>query len=135
MSRSSARRGQVEPLAALVALVAVGAGVSLYAGALADARTDRGGFDPTVETVADRALEHVAPVGVARSVRMSELPSVAPSGHRLNATLTCGDDRWTVGPSAPATASPAASRATRPTSVRVAPGRIRPGTLRVVIWS
>jgi len=135
MSRSSAHRGQVEPLAALVALVAVGAGLSLYAVALADARADRDGSDPTVETVADRTLERVAPAGVARPGRTSELPSVAPSGYRLNATLTSGDDRWTVGPSAPAAGSPTASRATRPTSVRVAPGRVRAGTLRVVIWS
>lgn len=142
MSRSSARRGQAEPLAALVAVVAVGAGVSLYAGALADARIAGAGPGPgpgpgsdpdaTAGTAADRALERVAPVGVARPGRMADLPSVAPSGYRLNATLTCGTERWTVGPPAPSSAT---ARADRPTSVRTAPGRIRPGTLRVVIWS
>lgn len=136
MSRSSARRGQAEPLAALVAVVAVGAGVSLYAGALADARIAGAGPgsdpDATAGTAADRALERVAPVGVARPGRMADLPSVAPSGYRLNATLTCGTERWTVGPPAPPSAT---ARADRPTSVRTAPGRIRPGTLRVVIWS
>jgi len=132
MSRSSARRGQVEPLAALVAVVAVVAGVSLYAGALADAHPDRPSSAPTVETAADRAVEAIAPAGVARPRRMSELPSVAPEGYRLNATLAAGDARWTVGP--PVTKR-TASGTIRPTSVRLAPGRIRPGRLRVVIWT
>ena len=132
MSRSSARRGQVEPVAALVALAAVCAGLSLYAGVLDDARAV--GPDETATTapvVADRARARLAPTAVADPDRLERALGAAPDGYRLEATLACPDERWTVGPEPPAMAD----RATVPVSVRVAPGRVRPCRLGVVVWA
>ncbi|MFC5970636.1 hypothetical protein ACFPYI_04755 [Halomarina salina] len=139
MSRSSARRGQVEPVAALVALAVVCAALSLYAGVLGDTLAVTGGSssDPTAESVADRARGHLTPAGVADPDRLDGVPGTAPDGYRLNATLACRDagagtgGEWTVGPAPPSTAE----RAVVPVSVRVAPGRVRPCRLAVVVWS
>lgn len=138
MSRSSGRRAQVSPMAALVAVVAVGIGLSLYAGALdASTRPPDTGVEPTAGTVADRTVDVLAPAGVATPARLAELagPSprlhVVPAGYRLHATLAADGRRWRVGPSPPADVH----RATRAVGVRVAPGRVVPGRLEVVIWS
>lgn len=128
MSRSSGR-AQVEPLVALVAVAAVCLGLSLYAGVLDDVLRDRS-ERATPETVADRALAAVAPAGVARPALLPEAAATAPDGYRVNATLLTGDRRFAAGPAPPA----GARTATRPTGVRVAPGDVRPGALRVVVW-
>lgn len=122
-------RGQVEPLAALVAVAAVCIGLGIYAGALDTALTANHGR-ATVETVADNALRAVAPSGVATPTRLGDALDAAPDGYRLNATLLTGDRRWSVGP-----VPPTRHRTTdRPTGLRVAPGDVRPGTLRVALW-
>ncbi|MFC6836505.1 DUF7285 family protein [Halomarina ordinaria] len=136
MSRSSARehsggarrRGQVEPLAALVALVVLCLAVGVYAGVVSDVLAD-GEPGPTV--AADRAAALVAPTGVAAPPDLPRALDAAPEGARLNATLVAGDRRWRVGPPAP----PGEPTASHPVSVRLAPGRVVPGTLRVVVWS
>lgn len=138
MSRSSARRGQVEPVAALLALAVVCAALSLYAGVLGDALavTDDSSSDSTAESVADRARAYLAPAGVADPERLDDVLGTAPDGYRLNATLTCRDvggetgREWTAGPTPPSTAE----RAVEPVSVRVALGRVRPCRLAVVVW-
>lgn len=122
-------RGQVEPLVALVAVVAVCIGLGLYAGVL-DATRSVDADRATVETVASRALDAVAPTGVASQNRLAEALDAAPDGYRLNATLLSGSHRWSVGP-AP---TGRGRTADRPTGVRLAPGDVRPGTLRVVLW-
>ena len=139
MSRSSARRAQVSPTAALVALLAVGAGLSLYAGVL-DASVRSGETSDTpVPIVADRTLDRLAPAGVATPARLRRFDSrsnrsrVAPDGYRVNVTLAAGGERWRAGPPIPTTARTA--RAVRTPAVRLAPGRVVPGRLRVVIWS
>ncbi len=140
MSRSSARRAQASPLTALVALLAVAAGLSLYAGVLDTSLRAPGGPDPTAGTVADRTLDSLAPAGVATPDRLAGLRDAAtrsrvvPAGHRVNVTLTVRGDRWRAGPSPPARSGRPAE-AVRTTSVRLAPGRVVPGRLRVVVWS
>lgn len=119
----------MEPLAALVAVAAVALALSLYAGVLEASLpedTDREGA-----VTADRALAAVAPDGVARPERLSAALSAAPAGYRLNLTLTTGERRWSAGPDHP----PGAEARTRQAAVRLDPGQVRPGTLRVVVWS
>jgi hypothetical protein len=131
MSRSSARRGQVEPTAALAAVFGVVVGLGLYAGVLADATPadrERDLAGPAVERVHDRLA---GDDGVAHPDRLSAATDAGPDGYRLNATLRVAALRWTVGPRPP----PTADAATRRTSVRIAPGRIDPGVLRVEVWA
>lgn len=119
----------MEPLAALVALAAVALALSLYAGVLEASLP--GDSDRTAAVTADRALAAVAPDGVARPARLADALVVAPEGYRLNATLTTGDRRWTAGPDRP----PDRDGQRRQVAVRPEPGRVRPGALRVVVWS
>lgn len=125
---SSSGRAQTEPLAALVAVAAVGLGLSLYAGTV----------DGTLQGPADRALaEHtldrvertVGPDGVVRPDALTAAPSVAPDGHRIAITVLTEDRQWTEGPAR----EDVRDRASRPVSVRVGPADVRPGTLRVAV--
>ncbi|USZ68912.1 hypothetical protein NGM10_04045 [Halorussus salilacus] len=133
MSPSSGR-AQVEPLAALVAVFAVGLAVSAYAGVLDSAlpTPDRNLADPTVE----RAERAVTDAGVVAPDELAGGLDAGPDGYRLNLTLVAGDRTWHAGPRAPPTVdSAAASDAAEVTvSVRVAPGRVRPGRLRAEVW-
>lgn len=124
-------RGQVEPLAALVAVFAVGVALSAYAGVVADVlpTPDRNVADPTVE----RVHEAVTSAGVAVPGTLPKATGVAPDGYRLNVTLAAAGRTWRAGPTPPSVESDGDS-ATRTASVRIAPGRIRPGRLRVVVW-
>lgn len=128
MSRSSACRGQAEPLVAVVAVFAVGVGLTVYAGALEDARPE--GDEPSVQPALDRAERAVSEGGVVEPRRLSAAPEVAPGSHRLNATVETQGEQWQVGPTPPATARIATTRV----SVRTAPGEVRPGRLTVRVW-
>ena len=124
MSRSS-DRGVSEPLAALVAVAAVCAGLSVYAGLAVDALPSSG---PNPDATLDIVTDEVTLGGVARPERLSDVSR--PRSTRLNASLTVGDLRWTTGPTPP---NHAAS-ATRRLPVRVGTTTVRPGRLRVVVW-
>jgi len=130
MSRSSGRRGQL-PVVALVAVAVVGLALGVYAGVL-----DRAGPAPTTRATAeitvDRAVDVVAPAGVARPASLGRAQSVRPGGYDANVSLAVGGERWSVGPPVPSDGD--ADVAVEPVSVRVAPGRIRSGRLRVVVW-
>jgi len=133
MSRSSAEaaRGAVEPVAALAALLAVGAALALYAGALADAGAgdrdrDRNPAEPTLDRVETRLVVG----GVARPDRLTAARAAGPDGYRVAVTLRADGQRWRTGPRPPGDADVA----TRAMSVRVAPGRVRSGRLRVEVW-
>lgn len=130
MSRWSGRRGQVEPLAALVAVLAVGAALALYADVLLAAEPS-----PTGPGTADATLQRVATTvsdgAVALPARVPRAVDAGPAGRPVNVTLSAGDRTWTVGPTPP----PDASNASRPASVRLRPGRVQPGRLRVVVWT
>jgi hypothetical protein len=146
MSRSSARerrewaagsrssgtddRAQVEPLAALAAVFAVCVGLALYGGVLSSVTpgTERDLARPTLDRVHDR----LSTGGVAVPGRLDAARAVGPDGYDLNLSVTAADRRWTAGPEPPASAHDAA---TRTTGVRLTPGRVAPGRLRVVVWT
>jgi len=124
-------RAQTEPIAALVALTVVGVGLSLYAGALVDVtpEPDR----DRAASVFERVHDEVVVVGVARPARLT-VPSAAPSGATVGVALVTRHDRWSVGAAETERPFPDdADVATGPVSVRVAPGEIRSGEIRVVI--
>lgn len=126
MSRSS-DRAQVEPLPALVAVGAVCLGLSLYAGVLVDRLPPSPG--PDADVALDVVHDHAAEDGVLDPDRLSTAPT--PDGRSRNVTLVVQDRRWTVGPSPTAGRG---DRARQTASVRLGPGRVRPGRLRVVVW-
>jgi len=131
MSRSSAR-GQVEPLAALVSLLAVCAAVSTYATALAGV-----GYDAERNVAApalDRVTDGLATGGVANPDRMDQAQRAGPVGYRLNVTLAAAGQRWYAGPTSPGKRADT-DTAARSISVRLSPGRVRPGRVRVEVWS
>lgn len=121
-------RGQVEPLAALAALFAVTVGLSTYALVLTDtsASTDRDVARPALAAVHDQSTVQ----GTVRPGRLGRALDHGPAGTRLNVSLTTSERRWAVGP--PASAH--GDRASRRVSVRLGPGRVRVGSLRVVVW-
>jgi hypothetical protein len=130
MSRWSGRRGQIEPLAAIVAVFAVGAGLTVYAGVL-----DGTLPDGDRQQVAGPTLDHLeSSMGESGIVEPEVLPdaqtATAPEGYHLNATLETTESRWQTGPAPPQRAQQASERV----SVRVEPGRVRPGRLTVQVW-
>ncbi len=129
MPRSSAR-AQTEPLAAHVAVVAVCLGLGLYAGVL-DARLP-GSPDRNLAGSAMEPVEStLAPAGVAVPSRLDDARRAGPDGYETNVTLTVEDHRWAAGPVPPGGASNATTRV----GTRTAPATVRPGTLRVGVWS
>lgn len=126
MPRSSGE-AQTE-VSALVAVVVVGLGLSLYAGVLA---TRLPGERPRdAGAVADRATDLATADGVVRPDRLRHALAAAPQGARANVSLRAGGRTWTAGPAPHGDAAVA----TRRVSVRVRPGTVSPGRLRVVTW-
>ena len=127
--RRSSDRAQVEPLAALAAVLAVSAGLVVYAETLAGTAPETDDT-ATVERALDRVEGHLRRGGVVSPDRLDGAGAVLPDGWRANVSLTVDGQRWRDGPRPP----PGASSAVRRVSVRQAPGQIRPGRLRVVLW-
>jgi hypothetical protein len=125
---SGAPRGQVEPLAALAALFAVCVGLSTYALVVADAGvpTDRDAAEPALAAAHDEASVR----GVVHPGRLERALDARLLGSRLNVSLTTDGRQWTVGPAAAARGDCTSRRV----SVRLGPGRVRHGRLRVVVW-
>lgn len=128
---SWSRRGQVEPLAALAAVFAVGVGVSLYVGALEATIPDLTTDHRVAAVALDRFLAESSSFGSVRPPVEDAASSARPTGRRLNATLRADGTEWTGGPARPTSADCVARRV----SVAVEPGRIRPGRLEVCTWS
>lgn len=128
MSRWSTRRGQTEPLAAIAAVLAVGIGLTAYAGVLSDALPSPGRnlAEPTLE----RVHAEVTVGGVSEPSRLPTGLAAGPDGYDVNLTLAVADRTWHAGPPGP----PNADTASRIISVRVGPGRVSPGRLRVEVW-
>lgn len=126
--RAAVGRGQVEPLAALAALFAVSVGLSTYALVVADAGgpSDRDVAGPALAAVDDAVTVH----GSVRPDRLGRALEAGPTGKRLNATVRADGDEWTVGPPV----ADHGDRASQRVSVRLEPGHVRPGRLRVVVW-
>lgn len=128
MSRSSGR-AQTEPLAALVAVVAVGLGLSLYVGVL-DVELPGSSDRQLADAAIERVESAIAPASVALPSRMAEAQAAGPDGYQTNVTLTTEDHRWNSGPSVPDSVDAATTRL----GVRVGRSRIRTGSLRVRVW-
>lgn len=130
-TREEADRGQASPLAALAALFAVCTGVSIYVVALGGAvpvGDDGAHADPTLHRVSGELSEG----GVVDPSTLDAARSAAPAGHRLNVTLAADGRRWAVGPRPPT--GERTDAASRTTSVRLGPGSVAPGRLRVEVW-
>ncbi|SDZ88360.1 hypothetical protein SAMN04488065_0992 [Haloplanus vescus] len=132
MSHSSAR-GQVEPTAALVVLLAVCSAVSTYAVALdgAGMAERRNLASPTLDRVTDRLVTG----GVAHTERLDRAQDAGPSGYRCRVTIAAAGERWSAGPTPPSRRREVVDTAVRRLGVRLAPGRVRPGRVRVVVWT
>lgn len=132
MSRSSDRRAQVEPLAALATVFVLGSALTVYAVGLESVlptaeQRDRDLAAAAIERVTDRVVRG----GLADPDRLTANGSLQQAGYHVRATLRAGNETWTAGPTAP----PTADAATRRVSVRRWPGRVDPGVLRVEVWS
>lgn len=126
----SSDKGQTEPVAALFAVLVVGAGLALYADVLdetLDAESERDVASPTLE----RVESHLTSGGVVDPARMASIDRVTPAGYEANVTLVTEGRRWSTGPT-PVNDTRAASRTV---SVRSGAASIEAGRLRVVIWS
>lgn len=143
MSRSSGERpateigtedrAAVEPVAALVAVLAVGAALGLYVVALDDAAPDR--ERPVAEEVLDRVEPAVTVGGVVDPERLGDVDGVRPTA---TVELAAADRTWRVSGDEPPEASaqresPKTAIAERTVTVRVAPGRNARGRLRAVV--
>lgn len=132
-SSSSApeRRGQASPTAALVAVVTVGIALSLYATVFAGAvpTPDRELAEPTLSSVHDT----VAPAGVVEPASLGTGLGVGPTGRELRIELRTGEHLWTVGAPLANSSTARTETASRQVPVRMMPGRVRAGWLRVVI--
>ena len=132
MSRSSAR-GQVEPVAALAVLLAVSSAVSAYAVALDDVGAERRDERELAGPTLDRVTDVLVTGGIADPTRTARAHRAGPDGYRVNVTVAAAGRRWHVG----GTPSPGATTdaASRSVGVRLGPGRVRPGRVRVEVWS
>lgn len=124
-------RGQTEPLAAIVAVVAVCLALSFYAGVL-DATLPGSPDRELAESASERVENAVAPDGVAKPSLVDAGQEAGPDGYRTNVTLTVDDEgHWAAGPTAPHGADTATVRL----GVKTSPATVQTGTLRVVVWS
>jgi hypothetical protein len=126
---SAPERGQASPTATLVAVAAIGLGLSLYATVFAGVvpTADREIAEPTLSRVHDT----VAPAGVASADRLDAAVDAGPTGWTLRVELRVGSRHWTAG-DAPAPNEETQS-AGRRVPVRTAPGQVASGWLRVVV--
>jgi hypothetical protein len=131
---AAADRAAVEPLAALVAVLAVGAALGLYTVALDGATVDR--ERPAAEPTLDR-IERAATVGGV--VVPDRLRDVEGFRYPTAVTVTANGRTWRIesGAEAPDPAAVGGGSATaaseRAVTVRVAPGRNIRGTIHVVV--
>jgi hypothetical protein len=129
MSSSSAK-AQVEPLAALAAVFAVGVGLTLYVGALDGALAALDDDREMAPTAADALVAESSSFGVVDPPLSAAVERARPTGYRLNATLATGGKRWQAGPPR----SRSADCVERRVSARIEPGIVRPGRLEVCAW-
>jgi hypothetical protein len=130
MSRSSARRGLVEPIPALAAVLVVGMALGVYADAVATVEPNQSADGRAAATL-QRVHDDVSVNGAVRPGRVADAGDAAPAGYDLNVTVTAGEDRWSTGPGPPDTGAVAQRR----TGVRIDRWSVRPGRIRVVVWS
>ncbi|MFC5133124.1 MULTISPECIES: DUF7285 family protein [Haloferacaceae] len=141
MSRSSGERfgggdrAAVEPLAALIAVLAIGAALGLYVTALDGAAPSPGTDGHTADAVLDRVERDVADGGIVRPNELSRLDARTPA----IVEVVTERRRWRVGlagvdPAADGRIDPRSERvAERSVTVAVAPGENVRGKLRVAV--
>jgi hypothetical protein len=129
MSRSSERRAQVEPLAALVAVAILGIGLGLYAGTVETA-TPPDRERTTAEAALVAVVSELRTGSVVVPGRVEDTGAVAPEGYRMQVSVRAADRDWRDGPRPPTEAQ----TATRTLPVRVGPEAVVPGRLRVEVW-
>lgn len=127
--RRSSDRAQFEAVVALVAVLAVGAGLTVYAETLSGVMPGQPERE-TAETALDRVHAELRVAGVVDPDRLERSPNATPAGWQTNVTLRTRDRTWQHGPDSPE----GAPRADRRVSIRVAPGNIDPARLTVVLW-
>jgi hypothetical protein len=128
MSRSSGRAA-TEPLAALVAVVAVSTGLALYAGVLDGALAGATGDRNVAAPAADAVERNLTSAGVVDPSRVNESVDVVPDQYKVNVTLRAGH-HWSAGPSPPERAD----TDRRTVSVALGPATVRRGILEVRVW-
>jgi len=128
MSRSS-DRATTEPLAALVAMFAIAAGLTLYSGVLDTALVSSTSDHNLATATADDVERRLTTGGVVDPDRLSDSLAAIPDGYEGNVTLTA-EGRFSVGPTPPEDAD----RAYRTVSVVLGPATVRRGRLRVSVW-
>lgn len=127
---SSWDKAQVEPLAALVAVFALGVGLSLYVGVLDATLPQLSSERERAPTAMDRLVTASSSLGSVEPPLDDAASTARPTGYHLNATLRTVADSWSVGP----TTRNSSECARRRVSVRVGPARVRPGRLEVCVW-
>lgn len=143
-SAPEADRGQVQPLPALVAVLAL----TLALGAYADVTTSLPsptGPDGGPAVPALKRVEAAATTGALLDPTELDPTAAALDGYRVNVTLTTHGSHYAVGPSpraAAETAETTVAVSLAPTSLaesnrndRTRASRVVPGTLRVEVWS
>ena len=128
MSHSSARAA-TEPLAALVAVFAVTAGLALYAGTLDDTLAEVGGDRDLATPAADAVERRITTGGVVDPERVGNSLSAIPSGYEGRVTVRA-EREWSAGPTPPA----GADTDNRTVSVALGPATVRRGRLTVAVW-
>lgn len=127
---SSSDRGQTEPLAALVAVVALGVGLSIYVGVLDSTLTSLAGGNDMAPIAAETLVAEASAFGVVQPPLGAAVDAARPNGHAMNVTLRAESRTWDDGPAR----TDVADCVTRTVSVRTAPGTVRPGTVEVCVW-
>ncbi len=127
--RRSSDRAQFEAVVALVAVLAVGTGLALYAETLSGVVPEDSERE-TAETALDRIHGELRVAGVVDPDRLERARNAAPDGWQTNVTIRIRSRTWQHGPDPPGSAP----RAARRVSVRVTPGDTDPARLTVVLW-
>lgn len=131
MSHSSASegaRGQVQPLPALVAVLALTLALTAYADVTHSLPTPD---EPSPAVPALKRVEAATTTGAILDPAALDSATAALDGYRVNVTIRYASHLVTVGPNPP----DAATRASAHVAVRSANATsVRPGTLTVEVW-
>lgn len=121
---------QVEPLAALAAVLAVCIALSLYVGAVDSTLVSLTPERSVAPTAADRLVATASSFGSIAVPLGESVETARPAGYELNATVAADGTAWTAGPTPPAESECTRRRV----SARTEPATVRPATLEVCVW-
>lgn len=125
----AARRGQTEPIAALVAVLAIAVGLGLYAGVAADRAPSR--EETNAEATMQRVTAHALEDGVYRAETFANRDRYERPGETVHIRVDWSRGSFTThGPDPPADADVAR----RPITYRLESGAQRPAVLTVRVW-